>query len=153
MNFRIVGLPAADFSAFFSMSDAELEQRLAMRRVASDSGFPCRISLTDAAPGEEVLLVNYAHHAVATPFRSIFAIYVRPGEETYDRVNEVPQQLRKRLLSLRAYDWNGMLLNADVVEGAAVEPVIERLFADDAVAYLHAHFAKPGCYAAKILRA
>lgn len=153
MNFRILGLPAADFSALFSLSNAELENRLAVRMTARDAGFPCRVSLTDATPGEEVILVNYVHHSVATPFRSSFAIYIREGEETYDRVNEVPQQLRKRLLSLRAYDENGMLLNADVVDGAALESGIGRLFAKDDVAYLHAHFAKPGCYAAKILRA
>lgn len=153
MNFRIVGLPAADFSGLFQLSNAELQERSALRLTASGSGFPCRVSLTDATPGDEVVLLNYEHHSVATPFRSSFAIYVREGERTYDEVNQVPQQLRRRLLSLRAYDANGMLLNAEVVDGPELESGIGQMFANDTVAYLHAHFAKPGCYAAKILRA
>jgi hypothetical protein len=46
-----------------------------------------------------------------------------------------------------------MLRDADVVEGAAAAPVIARMLANPGVAYLHAHYAKPGCYAARIDRA
>jgi hypothetical protein len=152
MDFRITGLPAEDFTDLFTLSDAELAERGALRTKADGrSGYPCRISLTDAAEGDEVLLVNYEHHAVDTPYRSRFAIYVRPGERTYDAINEVPQQLRKRLLSLRAYNAGGMLLNADVVEGAQLESALEPLLALKGVSYVHVHFAKPGCYAARIV--
>jgi transcriptional regulator len=60
--------------------------------------------------------------------------------------------LRSRLLSLRAFDAHGMLLDAYVSEGGEVETLIERLFADARVAYIHIHFAKPGCYAALVER-
>jgi hypothetical protein len=153
MDFRISGLPAEHFADLFALTDDELAARGARRMVADGrSGYPCRVSLTDAEEGDEVLLVNYEHHAVDTPYRSRFAIYVRPGEQTYDAINEVPAQLRKRLLSLRAYDADGMLLNADVVEGAELESGLERLFVSKRVSYVHAHFAKPGCYAARIVR-
>ena len=154
MNFRITGLPAEHFSALFELSDEALAARGALRTVADGhSGYPCRVSLTDAAAGDTVLLVNYEHHAVDTPYRSRFAVYVRPGESTYDEVDQVPEQLRKRLLSLRAYDATGMLLNADVIEGAQLEEGIERLLSMRRASYVHAHFAKPGCYAARIVRA
>jgi hypothetical protein len=153
MDFRITGLPAEQFTELFTLSDEELAGRGALRTTADGrSGYPCRVSLTDAAEGDEVLLVNYEHHAVDTPYRSRFAIYVRPGERTYDEINKVPEQLRKRLLSLRAYDSNGMLLNADVVEGKQIEAALEPLLSSERVSYVHVHFAKPGCYAARIVK-
>jgi hypothetical protein len=65
----------------------------------------------------------------------------------------VPDQLRRRLLSVRGFDEQGMLRDADVAQGTALEPLIERLFADPIVAYLHIHMARPGCYAARVDRA
>ncbi len=152
-GFRIRGLQAQQFAHLFALDEAQLAQHSARRMIARESGFPCRISLTDAAAGDPVILVNYEHHAVDTPFRSSFAIYVREGEATFDAVNEVPAQLRKRLLSLRGYDREGMLRTADVVDGQRLESGIEAIFSDEEVAYIHAHFAKPGCYAALIERA
>lgn len=99
------------------------------------------------------MLINYEHHSVDTPFRSSFAIYVRAGEETFDAINHVPDQLRRRLLSIRAYDAQGLLLDADVVDGRDLEACVEKLLQNPQAAYLHAHFAKPGCYAARIERA
>src|SRR5258708_428572 len=154
MDFRIAGLPAEPFADLFALSDEALKSRGALRRIVDQRlSFPCRISLTDAEPGDEVILTHFEPHPVDTPFRSSYAIYVRRGETTYDAVNEVPEQLRPRLLSVRAFDESGMLVDADVVDGSELEPVIERLFADERAAYLHVHFAKPGCYAARIERA
>lgn len=151
-SFRIRGLPAEQFQNLFRLSDVELGQRLARRMVAGDGGYPCRISLTDAAPGDTVILLNYEHQRVATPFRSSHAIYVREGERTFDAVDEVPQQLRKRILSLRGFDEHGMLRKAELIEGTKLESAIDALFAEPSVDYIHAHFAKPGCYAALIER-
>ena len=151
-GFRIRGLPAQKFTHLFALDHVQLAKHGARRMIARETGFPCRISLTDAAAGDPVILVNYEHHPVDTPFRSSFAIYVREGETTFDAVNEVPVQLRKRLLSLRGYDREGMLRSADVVDGQRLENGIAAIFADADVAYIHAHFAKPGCYAALIER-
>ena len=154
MSFRIRGLHAAAFSALFSMSDQQLIQRGAVRRVAaSKPGFPCRISLTDAEVGDEVILVHYEHHAVASPFRASHAIYVRNGEQQYDAVDSVPPMLRSRLLSVRAFDADGMLADADVADGTDLEALIERQFGHAQTQYLHIHFARPGCYAARVDRA
>ena len=154
MGFRIQGLKPEPFAELFSLSNKALAARGA-RRVTVDAkpGFPCRISLTDAEVGDEVLLAHYEHHPVDSPFRSSHAIYVREGERQYDEIDRVPGMLRSRLISLRAFDGEGMLVDADVVEGRELEPLIERLFANPRVAYQHAHFARPGCYAALIERA
>jgi hypothetical protein len=154
MGFRIQGLPAEPFASLFTMTDEELAVRGAVRRVAdAKPGYPCRVSLTDAELGEEVVLVHHEHHAVSTPYRASHAIYVRAGERAYDAVDDVPEQLRLRLLSVRAFDAAGMLVDADVVHGRELERVVDRLLEDRRVEYLHVHFAKPGCYAARIVRA
>jgi hypothetical protein len=153
MSFRISGLPAEPFQSLFAMSDAELKRHGAVRRIAEDSGYPCRISLTDARPGDEVILVNYEHQDADTPYRSRHAVYVRRGEQRYQATGEIPEQLRKRLLSARAFDADGMLVEADVTEGKALEGLIERFFAIPAVDYIHLHYARPGCYAARVARA
>jgi hypothetical protein len=152
MRFRITGLPAAHFAHLFALTDAELAAHGAVRRIA-DGPHPCRVSLTDAAPGDEVILANYEHHAVASPYRMRFAIFVRAGEETFDAVDAVPDQLRRRTLAVRGFDDNAMMTAYEIVEGVWLEEAIERQFADARVRYLHVHFAAPGCYAAKIERA
>src|SRR5207237_10411069 len=155
MHFRITGLPAENFAPLFALSDEELSARGAVRRFADERtpGYPCRVSLTDSHAGDELLLVNYEHHAVASPYRMRFAIYVRRGEETYDAVDEVPEQLRKRTLAVRAFDDEAMMIGFELVEGEELEQAIERLLADPRAAYLHVHFAAPGCYAARVERA
>ena len=154
MSFQISGLPVAQFAPLFGLSDAELAERDIVRHTADKSpGFPCRVSLLDAAPGETLLLLNFEHLAVASPYRSRHAIYVREyAEETHVAADVVPEVLRRRLLSLRAFDGRGMLLDADVVDGREIEGVIERMFVERGVEYIHVHNAKPGCFAARVDR-
>ena len=155
MSFRVTGLPAANFTPLFALSDEELAARGAVRRIADnrEPGYRCRISLTDSRPGDELLLVNYEHHAVRSPYRMRFAIFVRKGEERYDAVDEVPQQLRVRILAVRAFDRDGMMVGWLLSEGCVLEAAIEKLFANPDAAYLHVHFAAAGCYAARVERA
>lgn len=152
MNFRIRGLEAGQFARLFALDDAELAAQGAVRKIA-DGPHPCRVSLTDAAPGDEVILTNFEHHAVSSPYRMRFAIYVRPGEETFDAEGLVPDQLRRRTLAVRGFDSQGMMTACEIVEGIWLEEAIERQFADPAAQYLHVHFAAPGCYAARVERA
>ena len=153
--YRVTGLPLDPFRDLFGLGEAELAAR-GVRRVVADAkpGFPCRISLEDAEPGEPLLLLNFEHQPADTPFRSRHAIFVREAARTtHDGVGTLPEQLRVRLLSLRAFDSEHMMVDAEVAEGREAEPVIERLLADPRTAYLHAHFARRGCYAARIDRA
>ena len=153
MSFRITGLPAANFAHWFELDDAELAERHAVRHIVdAPYEFPCRVSLTDAEVGAEVLLINHDHLPVDSPYRSRHAIYIRAGEARYDAVDAVPDMLRRRLLSLRAFDATGMMTGCEIVDGGEIEGAIATLFADPKAAYLHAHFARPGCYAARIDR-
>ena len=155
MSYVVSGLPLEPFRPLFGLSDAALAEHGAIRYVADGKpGFPCRITLEDVEPGETVLLVNYEHQPAETPYRSRHAIFVsEQARETRRVVDEIPPALAVRpALSLRAFDAAGMMLDAEIAPGAALEPVIVRMFADPATAYLHAHNAGRGCYAARIDR-
>jgi len=155
MTYRITGLSPEPFQHLFGLTDDELAE-LGVKRYVVDKkpGFPDRVSMRDLEPGERALLLNHLSQPAATPYRATHAIFVREGAtRAYDAVDEVPEVMRARLLSLRAFDAEGMMIDADVAEGAAVEPLIARLFANPAVSYIHAHNAKRGCYAGRIDRA
>ena len=155
MDFAIRGLEPALFEQFFTLDDAALTER-GMRRVRSDQpvGYPCRISLEDAPPGEELLLLPFAHQDGATPFRASGPIFVRRGQRSAARfVNALPACLLLRPLSVRAYDSADEMVDAEVVEGREAAPLIERYLARPDVAYLHLHFARRGCFACRVDRA
>lgn len=155
MDFRISGLEAERFSHLFGLSDDELGRHRARRYICDEKpGFPCRVSLEDAEPGEPVLLLNYEHLPVDSPYRASHAIYVREREQpSFDEVNAIPSALLPRLLAVRGFDRAGMMLAAEVVEGRALIPLVEQYFANERIASLHAHFARRGCFAAQVCRA
>lgn len=155
MTFQLSALPASTFAPLFALSDEALAAKRCKRVVATSSpGFPCRVSLRDAEVGETLMLVNVEHLPVDSPFRSTHAVYVRQGaDEARPVAGEIPAFLRSRLLSVRAFDAEGMMTDADVAPGTEVEALIERMLVPQAVKYLHVHFARPGCYAARVDRA
>jgi hypothetical protein len=153
-HFTVRALSSEPFQELFTLSDEELEKRRAKRYVAdSERGFPCRVSLQDAEPGEEVILTNFTHLPSDSPYHSTHAVFVRKGVTTVAPYHDaLPEMLRSRLLSIRAFDANAMMLGADVIEGDRAEEAITKLFENPAVEFLHVHFAKPGCYACRIDR-
>ena len=155
MSFQITGLDAAPFRRFYGLSDDELQSFGVKRLIADTSpGFPDRIELRDVEQGEALLLLNYLHQPADTPYRASHAIFVREWAETpYRAVDEIPDVLRIRPISLRAFDDTGDMVDADLISGDDLEPTIECLLADPGAAYIHAHYAKRGCYAARIDRA
>ena len=154
MSFRITGLSPQPFRHLFGLSDEELAKHGAKRYVADTKpGYPDRIEVRDAEPGEKLILLNYIHQPANNPYRASHAIFVREGAETaFDRTNEIPDALRSRQISLRAFDADDLMVDADLVDGREIESVIERFFADPHIAYIQAHYAKRGCYAARIDR-
>jgi hypothetical protein len=152
MNYTVHGLSPDPFMPLYGLTDDELAKRRARRVVVDGPGFPERIELRDAEPGETLLLINFEHQDADTPYRSSHAIYVREWATEAWSGDYLPEVMRKRLLSLRGFSSDGLMVDADVVEGREAEPLIERLFADPEVAYIHAHYARPGCYAARIDR-
>lgn len=154
MSFRIAGLDPAPFAPLFSLSDAELAARGVERVVVEEKpGAPCRISLDDAEIGESVLLLSYEHQSAATPYRQQGPIFVRQIHARCEVAGEVPPAMARRLLSLRGFDEHGAMREAEVVDGGLAAAMIARFFDNAAIAYIHAHYARRGCFAARIDRA
>ncbi len=155
MPFTVTGLPIEEFNSLFALSDKELKTRGVIRKTAdAKPGYPCRITLEDAGPGERVLLLNHESHKTDTPYRSSYAIYVRESATTpavYQ--NELPPVFKGRPIALRIFDKDGMLIGADLNLNSKLEKAIERAFEKPNADYLHAHNAMHGCFAAEIRRA
>lgn len=154
MQYRFSGLPVELFQPLFGLDDAKLAE-MNIRRVVADAkpGFPCRITLEDAEPGERLLLLAHEHQPAHSPYRASGPIFVRESaRKTYDG-SALPPVFRGRFLSVRAYDAGGMMIDAEVVEGNDSEPLFERMFASEDVAYLHVHNARRGCFSARVDRA
>ncbi len=155
MTYRIAGLDPAAFAHIAGAKDADLCGKNAVRVIATAKpGYPCRITLEDAEPGETLLLLNHISHDVGTPYRSIYAIYIREGATAAAEYRDaVPPVFEGRPLGLRAFDAAGMLQNAALAMPGQADTKIRELFDDPAIAYIHAHNAAHGCFAAKVERA
>ena len=152
MTFQITGLAAETFAHVPSLTVAELAVHNIQKIVADVSpGFPCRVSLQDAAIGETLYLLNHTYHDEATPYRGSHAIFVREGAAEYvPAKGEVPEVLARRLISIRGFNAAHDMVAADVVKGAELGAAIPSILASEGVAYLHLHNAKPGCFAARV---
>jgi len=155
LSFRITGLDPKLFQHLFGQPVDELRKLGVVRYfVDAKPGYPDRIEVRDAEPGESVLLLNYTHQPADNPYRSSHAIFVLEGASVaYDRIDDVPEVMRIRPMSLRAFDSDDLMVDADIVDGREIERFIDRFLADPRVAYVHAHYARRGCYAARVDRA
>jgi hypothetical protein len=151
----VTGLSPEPFEKYFGMPEAELAEHNIKRYVVDQpSAYPNWIEMRHCALGQTVLLLNHFYRTADTPYRASHAIYVREGaSNTYDATDQIPEVMLVRLLSVRGFSKNGMILDADVVEGQNLEPVIDRLFENQQIDYLHVHNAKRGCYSGRIDRA
>jgi hypothetical protein len=154
MSYRITGLPAEPFRSLYGLADAALAAQGVTRVIADQKpGFPDRIELRDAEPGQSLLLLNYTHQPGANAYHASHAIFVREGaERSYDRVGEIPPVMRERTMSLRAFDAQDLMIEAELGAGEELESLIQRLLTRANVEYIQAHYAKRGCYAARITR-
>jgi len=153
-SFRLVGLPYEPFAPLFELDDRRLLERGAMRITADkDFGYPCRVSLSDAGAGEELLLLHYEHLPAKSPYRASGPIFVRRGATPCALApGTIPEYVSRRLVSLRAYDAGHMMRGAAVCGGTEVGHEIQRLLADATVAYIHLHNAGPGCFSCRVER-
>ena len=154
-SFRLAGIGHGQFESLFQLDEAALAAMDARRVMAAESfGDPCRVSLEDAAAGEELLLLHWEHQPARSPYRSSGPIYVRRGAQRrmLDR-GELPPYVTRRVMSVRGYDAGDMMVDASVTDGSRLADEIRRAFANERVAYIHLHNAKPGCFSCRVERA
>lgn len=154
MDYKVASLDLNEFSHLFGLDEQTLaEQHVQRMTVTNKPGYPCRVTLQDAEVGESVLLLNYEHLPVESPYRSAHALFVRENAtESASFDNEIPEYLQNRQLSVRSFDTSGNMIDADTCAGGELEPLIERLLDDKLAEYLHVHNAARGCYLARINR-
>ena len=153
-SFQLVGIPAEPFAPLFALSDRELAEMGALRVVAKEvNSHPCRVSLVDAEIGEELLLLPYGHQPADSPYKASGPIYVLKGaQQRILAVGHVSDYVRRRLISVRAYDAEDMMIGADVCDGPSVAAEIEHQFSNEQVRYIHLHNAKRGCFSCLVKR-
>lgn len=154
MTYKITGLDPSQFTHLIGLSDAELSFHNAVRMTADQKpSFPCRITLDDADIGETLLLVNHCSHGGDNPYQATHAIFVsESATEAASYQDEVPPALDRRILSLRAFDADGMMTDAALAQPGQADATIRRLLDDPAVDHIDAHNATRGCFAARVDR-
>ena len=154
-NFIMKAIDSNIFSQLMSLNEKELNNFNA-KWVTADAkpGYPCRVSLKEADVGERVLLVYFKHHDVDSPYRASGPIFVRENVKKSElEINEIPEILTQRLLSIRAYNHKHLMVHAETLQGAVLEHVIRKQFLSNEVAYIQIHNANPGCFNCNVYRA
>lgn len=154
MTYIVQGLSPKPFSHLLNQSSESLAASGAVRQVVDAApGYPCRISLEDAAVGESVILLNHESHATSTPFPSAYAIFIRENQtEAAVYEDTLPPVFVNRCIALRMFNSEAMLVGATISQGELLEPAIIQALAREHVEYIHAHNAAHGCFAAEIRR-
>jgi hypothetical protein len=153
MSYVVRGLDPTPYLPLFGLSEEELAKRDIIRMTVDSPTFPCRVSLTDRAIGETVLLLNHVSHDVANAYRASHAIFVTEAEQdAAEYVDRVPPVFEKRVLSLRGFDKDGMMAEAVLTQPGDADAGIRKLFANPKVETIHAHNATRGCFSARIER-
>jgi Protein of unknown function (DUF1203) len=145
MSFVITPLPAGE---------VDVAHRAA-RRSPADGPSPCRRCLRNASVGDPLVLAPYDPFLVRSPYTGSGPVYVHADgcEPFVSEPGALSEQVNGRLLSFRAYDGDAMMTDAAVLPGERFADHVSDALADRRVAFLHVHFAGPGCFAFRVDRA
>ncbi|MCU0818529.1 MAG: DUF1203 domain-containing protein [Beijerinckiaceae bacterium] len=154
---RFESLRPEPFAPLFLLSDDELFDR-GMRRVIASPvpgiNYPCRVSLDFPQGGEELLLVNHRHlDRDTTPYRAEGPVFVRRLAQAYARLDEFPPIILQREMAVRAYDAEGMMIEADLAAKEELKVLTRVWLARADVAHVDFHSARRGCFFARVRRA
>jgi hypothetical protein len=121
------------------------------RQVIADGPYPCRRCLSNADMGDHLQLLPYDPFTVESPYAGEGPIFVHADgcQPSHLAPGELPEQVHGRVLSVRSYDQDAMMLAAEVVPGEQLGECATRLLEQPA-AFLHVHFAGPGCFAFRV---
>jgi Protein of unknown function (DUF1203) len=140
-NFLIHSLPAGEVDGSVS----------AARRVLIDYPAPCRRCLRNAQVGDALLLAPYDPFTLESPYAGEGPVFVHADgcDAHQPSPGAVCEQVFGRVLSVRVYDAEAMLLEAEVIAGEQLAERARALLGSGG-AFLHVHFAGPGCFAFRV---
>ena len=154
MTYVIEGIDPDPYLHLHDRSDAELAE-CGIVRVRADAphSAPCRFSLVDAKPGESLLLLNHESRGGHGPYTTRHAIYVREAATHSARyVDEIPPVMVRRVLSLRGFDSEGMMVDALIAQPGEADAGLRQMFENPMVTEIDVHNATRGCFSARARR-
>lgn len=121
------------------------------RCTVADGPSPCRRCLRNAVAGDSLLLLPYNPFTVESPYAGEGPIFVHAdGCQPHGLARgELSEQVFGRVLSVRAYDDNAMMRSSEVLAGETLADRARELL-EHGNAFLHVHFAGPGCFAFRV---
>lgn len=153
-TFRVLAMPQSTADKLRSTMRSPGYGHPASVEVATGYG-PCRLCLCAFRIGEERrILFTFDPFYQLEPLPLPGPVFIHEHEcQRYDEHSGFPEDLRSHRLTLNAYGTGRRLLAQEYVEDGAVEPFIERLFADNQILYIHVRDTEAGCYDFRIERA
>jgi hypothetical protein len=154
-SFRVFPIPDSVAHQIRNARIDDFGHRLSVSIARENDTGPCRSCLKVFVPGEARLLFSYAPNPHDHPYNEIGPIYIHEIEcGPYADHRAFPAELRtRRPLALRCYAEDGVMIGGELVGERPVEEVIDSLFENDEVKYLHARTATVGCFIARIEKA
>jgi hypothetical protein len=152
---RFRAIPISSAIARTARRDARSPQYGHPAHVERATGYgPCRLCLDTFRVGEEDrLLFTYNPFAELDASPSPGPIFVHAnGCNPYSAPEGFPVTLRHLPLTLEAYAAGRWLVAREEVVQGDVEGAVARLFAHQAVLYLHVRNTEAGCYIARLER-
>ena len=146
-DLTIAPLPAAFLDRVRREGVDDLGQPV--KRLIAEGGEPCRDALRRAEPGEELILASFSPFTKAGPYKEFGPVFVLANGAPNAALTD--GYLRERFV-IRAYSHDEAILDAAMVTHEDADEAIERFFASNDTAFLHARFPVYGCFACRIDR-
>ena len=150
-RFRCVPIDPASAARFRATGIDDGGNRL--RRMPAAHLSPCRVCLRDAAVGEAVLLGSYHLPRPRGIYWTPSPIFVHAAPCTpFAATGTIPEIVRSRLVSVRAYDAEDQCLYdlGHAGDGEGIDAPLSRALADPRTSFVNIHTAKPGCLLCRV---
>ena len=113
----------------------------------------CRVCLTLSHPEEGVILLAHRPFESGQPYAETGPIFVHERTcQPYTDDSAYPPEFPRSAVVLRAYSSEDRIVDAQAVGQRIVEEVINEMFANPAIQYLHARNLGYGCFMFRINR-
>jgi hypothetical protein len=153
-TYRCIALSTADARRYRAVNVDDFGYRI--ERSKGHDTYPCRHCLREASGEQGMLLLSHQAPEPRSVYGHPTAIFLcAQACARFDAPDTVPEIVRNRQVSLRAFNSDGMMLYTanELVEGAGHDAAIRRIFDRAEVAFINVHTTKAGCMLCHIARA
>lgn len=152
-TFHIEAIPADELDRMRARGADEAGNAFTPFVTYEPDGSPLRCCLRMARTGEAIAVIAYAPPGTAGAYREVGPVFVHAEPcDGYRKPGTWPAEFRDRKQVLRAYDEQGRIADALVIDASDAETGLARLFADPATAVVHSRNVAYGCFMFAIRR-